>query len=718
SADECALGGKRLRDRWRLRERCHGHAAATDRTRHTRGAREADTRSDLWALGCVLFEMATGRRAFEGRSQASLITAIMGSEPPSVSQVSPVAPQGLDRLVRTLLTKDPDERVQTAHDVKLQLQGIAEGGSQVGSALPAVGPRRRRLSVASLIAVAASLLAVTLAGFILFDRLAPKRPVILSLTAPEHARFREYASNAVISPDGRAIAYLAEDSSGTANIWLQPLNSPEATRLMRARAGAGIGWSPDSRNLAITTMGKLLSVAIGGGTPVELCSAPNARGVAWGADHVLVLANGTQGPLRRIAATGGEVTDATRLDSTRHEAAHRFPCFLPDGKHFLYASLPPGPEGFGIFVTSLGSWQGRKIMNAESAPVYAEPGYLLFRRAGKIMAQRFNARAMKLEDGPFALADAPPVSDIDAEPIASASNDGRLVHLVGQYPETELQWYDRSGATLGTLSVPLGRWGRPVLSPDDRFAAVVNDGDLWRIDLARSAAVRLTSTGDLVSDAVWSPDGGRVAYTRGLRGREEVHILSSDGTGEERLLSTTNDLFKSPDDWTQAGLVIWSISNSSLRDVWLVPDNPGAKPIPVIRTRYGESGSQVSPDGRWIAYLSNEAGVEDVYVQSFPVPGHKVRVTSEGVGGMWWMPGSDELCYRAVNGRAVKSVKLTRTGEDLDVGQPSVLFQFGPQVIRSDFSRDGKRILVNATSPGAQERRFRVVLDWPEMLER
>jgi len=683
--------------------------------------KEADARSDIWALGCVLYEMATGRRAFEGRSQASLITAIMGTEPPSVSQVSPAAPPGLDRLVRTCLTKDPDERVQTAHDVKLQLQGIGEGGSQAGASSPALPARRSPARLAWAVAAGASLVALTLVAVLISRSLAPRLPIQLSITAPEHTRIMEFAAAPKIAPDGRAVSFTTADSGGGSSAWLQMLDAAEPTRLVRSKANVWTFWSPDGRTLGLLDVGagELRTLAIGGGTPVSLCSATNPRGAAWSPDGVIVFSPTTQGPLQRIPATGGEPTDATTLDTTRHEMAHRFPCFLPDGKHFLYVSLPPGPEGFEVFVTSLGSRVAKRIMTAESAPVYAEPGYLLFRRAGKIVAQRFDRRGLELQGGAIPVADSPPLSQHDSEPVASASKTGRLVHLVGQYPETELKWYDRSGLPLNTLSLPVGRWGQPILSPDNRFAAVFKDGDLWRIDLARSVAARLTSSGDLVSfRAAWSPDGRRLAYARGLRGRDDIHVMNSDGSGEERLLPTTDELFKAPEGWTRAGLVFWMQAAATLRDLWILPDSLGAKPAPFLRTRFAESGSVVSPDGKWIAYLSNEAGFLDVYLQSFPVAGHKVRVTSEGVVAVWWMPGSNELCYRSQNGLAFKTVKLTHLGDDLEVGVPRLLFQPPADVLTADFTKDGQRVLVNATSRGSQDRRFRVVLDWTGLLKR
>jgi Tol biopolymer transport system component len=680
--------------------------------------READARSDIWALGCVLYEMATGRRAFEGRSQASLIHAIMGSDPAPVSQLAPLAPPGLDRLVRTCLTKDADERVQTAHDVRLQLQGIAEDGPQAGARTTVAGRHRPAARLPWAVAAAFALAATALAFLLLF-REAPKRAVQLTLPTPETARLADLTSAVAISPDGRAVAYCAADSSGEFGLWLESLDRPEPRRLATLSRHSPIFWAPDSRTVGFMQMsgGNLMTVPVGGGGAVAICAAPSGRGATWSRRGVILFAPFAQGPLFSVNASGGEPVQVSWPDSSRHSFAHRFPWFLPDGEHFLFASEPPGPEGFDIYAGSLGSRVVRKIVTAGSAPVYAEPGYLVFRRQGKVMAQRFDARRLKLEGDPVALAEAPPLTNMDAEPVASASTDGRLVMLSSRAPDTQLGWFDRSGSLLGTLALPAGRWGRPVLSPDDRFAAVQNGDDLWRVDLARSVAVRLTSNGGQNVDPVWSADGSRIAFTRRQLGRDEILVMNSDGSGRAQLLPTTTNLFKTPEDWTREGLVFTDIGTGTFRDLWLAHPSGGRAPMPLIQTPFSEYLARVSPDGRWIAYVSNEAGPEDVYIQSFPVPGHKLRVSTGGALLPHWMPGSDEVFYETMDQRIV-SVKLTRKGDDLDAAEPRALFKVPPGLIGADFTHDGQRMLVSFSGAEGQERSMRVILDWTALVKR
>jgi serine/threonine protein kinase len=680
--------------------------------------READARADLWALGCVLYEMATGRRAFDGRSQASLISAIMSSEPAPVSQLAPASPVALDRLIGRCLAKDPDDRWQSARDLMHELRALGGSGTQSGiqAAVSTTRPNRTRLPWA--IAAVLALVAAGLGFTVISRSLAPKMPVQLSLVAPDIVRFSSFSSTVAIAPDGRGVAYVAVDSSGASGLWFQRFEAAQAVLLTRTASAAHVFWSPDSRTIGFLDLGdgKLKTIPAAGGAPVTICAAAVGRGGTWSKRGVIVFAPNAQGPLYRVPAGGGPLAQVTWIDSTRNEAAHRFPCFLPDGEHFLFATLPAGPEGHGIYVGSLRSREVRKLTDANSAAVYATPGYLLFQRGENLMAQRFDAGSLKLEGDAVAIADAPPISEISSEPIASASRDGRLVFLSGKVPDTQLAWLDRSGARRGVLPLAPGPWKNPVLSPDDRFAVVENGNDLWRVDLSRSVAARLTSNGATNYSPVWSPDGSQLAFTLSQRGIERIMVMNSDGSGEPTELATTQDLFKSPDDWTEAGIVFNSIVPETFLDLWLVSPEGGA-PAPLVRTRFRDYRGAVSPDGRWLAYISNESGTDDAYIQSFPTPGHKVRVSSRGTSRVWWMPGSEEICYVSHSGEMV-SVKLTRRGDELDAGEPHVLFSMPQGVQRTDFTRDGQRLLVASTVTGARPRRLHVVLDWTALVRK
>ena len=678
--------------------------------------KEADERSDLWALGCVLHEMATGRRAFEGRSQASLITAIMGSEPTPVSQITPLAPAGLDRLVRTCLTKDPEERARSAHDVKLQLLGIEEASSHGGVATPAIARPRKDGRLAWMVAAVATLAAIAMGAILVTRGREPRTPLHLTVEPPARTELTPYTSAIVLSPDGQYVAFCAQDSSGNYELSARRLDSPNATRLMSVPSVTIPFWSPDSRALGVCgNMTQLKTIPVEGGTPTDVAATTGARGATWSPRGVIVFAPNPQTGLFQVAVNGGVPTQVTWPDTARGESGHRFPFFLPDGEHFLYTSLPGGPDGLDICVGKLGSREVKKLLSANSAAVYARPGYLLFRRGSKITAQRFDARSLKLIGEPVPILDAAPLFDLGAEPVASASNDGRLVALENPPADTRLEWMGPDGTLRGPLALPAGPWGRPVLSPDDRFAVISNGDDLWRIDLARSIPIRLTSGEDVYSDPVWSPDGSKIAFTGG-RGKEEIYVMPSDGSGEPKLLPTTDDLFKFVADWSPQGLLVTPIRSGSGRDVVLAP-YPNGGAIPLAAGRASQSHGKVSPDGHWLAYLSTEAGSPaDVYVQSFPTPGHKTRITSGGAEMMWWLPGN-VLCYRTASRTHMMMVPLTHKGDDLEVGTPRVLFRYPPNVEFSPPTHDGQRLLVTISDDAARNRKARLVLNWTSMLK-
>jgi Tol biopolymer transport system component len=539
-----------------------------------------------------------------------------------------------------------------------------------------------------------------------------------------------------ISPDGRSVVFVAVDSVGQRSIWLRRLDGTKAIPLLRfgmhsTGQMAALCWSPDSRHvLTLNAEHHVLAMPVDGGPPTEVCISGVARGGAWSRKGVIVFARSTQSGLYQVPARGGDPVQVTWPDSSLHESGHRFPCFLPDGEHFLYVSMPPGPQGYDIYSGALRSRERKKILTAESAVTYVAPGYLLFRRSGHLTAQRFDANRLQLVGEPIQLADAPPPTDLDAEPIATASDDGKLLVLANPPVDSQLSWVDRTGATRGTLSLPPGPWGDAVLSPDDRYAIVSNGDDLWRIEVARSNPLRLTSGGGFHAAPVWSPDGSQIAYTTGGQGAERIDVQSSDGSGSPHVFPTTDDLFKSASDWCREGLILFAIRNATFQDV-LLARYPQGGITALAATAFSENTGKVSPDGHWLAYLSNEAGDPDLYVQSFPEPGHKVRVTSGGVTSLWWMPGSDEICYRSASGTEIMSVKLARRGADLDVGSPRLLFRLSPDVDGATFAHDGQRMLVT-TSQGGVARAFadrsddrsgdgrcmRMIVDWTAMLGR
>ncbi len=677
---------------------------------------EADARADLWALGCVLYEMATGRRAFEGKSQASLIAAVMHTQPAPVSQVSSMSPPALDSLVQACLAKDPADRIQSAHDVKLQLSWIAEGGSHPGVAAPVAARRKNRERIAWAVA-AVGLAAAAVALFVLVTRPKDAEPIFASIPPPAGMELSPYWTQLAISPDGRAVAFFAFGPNG-APLFVRPLGSETARPLPETASDRfPLFWSYDNRYVAYFSEGKLKKVAIDGGSPVIICNAKTGRGGTWNQDGVIVFAPTPEGPLLRVSSGGGETTPATTLDAARHETAHRFPNFLPDGDHFLYVALPPGPNGWDTFVGSLKSKSVKKVLTAGSAAVFAEPGYLVFAREGRVMAQRFDTDRLELTGDAVAIGNAPTYSDTDAEPVASASRNGRLIVLHSEVPETKLRWLDRAGAPHGEIALPPGPWNVYRLSPDGRRAGVTNGTDIWIVDLERSMPTKFAPTMSTEATLVWSPDGSRVAYVSKQTGRSEIFVGNSDGAGTPELVPTSDALFKYIEDWSPDGkfVVFRTVDPSTQGDLWLLPMSGDRTPEPYLKTAYAESDARVSPDGRWIVYVSNESGGGEIYVQSFPKSGHKVRVSSDGGFNPFWSRGGKELLYVARDG-TLMSVPIV-AGEEVRPGVPTKLFAGSDLATGGDVTADGQRFLISEAVE-APHREIRLFVNWAETLPR
>jgi Tol biopolymer transport system component len=378
-------------------------------------------------------------------------------------------------------------------------------------------------------------------------------------------------------------------------------------------------------------------------------------------------------------------------------------------------ALPAGTEGYTTFLGSLQSKTVAKVLTAESAVIYAEPGYLLFAREGKIMAQPFDAGRLELTGEPVAIADAPPRSDLDAEPVVSASDNGRLVFLRSGTRTTRLEWIDRTGAPRGTVPLPTEPWTMFALSPDQRRAAVMNGTDIYLIDLARGIPTRFAATQSGEANVIWFPDSRRLAFSSNRSGRAEIYIGRVDATGVPEQVPTTDAQFKTIWDVTPDGrsLVFGSLDAATSWDLWVLPLEKGGKPRPYEIAPGQQTGACISPDGRWLAYESNDSGQVEIYVQSFPVPGHKVRISVDGGNGPGWTRGGKELLY--VKGDTIMSVPIGG-GEDLNPGTPRPILTVPEGTTGGDATADGERFLLTV---GPEVRRdIRVIVNWTTLLKR
>jgi hypothetical protein len=677
--------------------------------------READARSDIFSFGAVLYEMATAKKPFVGKSQASLIAAILDATPPPISTVAPMTPPALDRVVKTCLEKDPDDRFQTAHDVRLQLEWIAEGGSQAGLPTPVVARRKSRERAAWIVAGVLALATASLAvAYLRRGPAASPRAVQSTILPPESSTFHfvgDGAGPVEISPDGLQLAFVATDPSGKNILWVRPLDSLVARPLPGTDGARYPFWSPDSRFLGFFADSKLKKIEVAGGPPLSICDAPDPRGGTWSRDGVILFEPQFREPIFHVSAIGGKPSSVTKFDASRRETTHRWPHFLPDGKHFLYfsGSHSTGTESEldAIFVGSLDAKERPKLLvNVRSKGIYAS-GHLLFVRQKTLLAQPFDAGKLRLTG------EASPVAENVQDDLGffnavfSAAENGTLVYQQsgGAAGLTELVWLDREGKKLEALGDPADYWD-PRISPNGRRVAVgIGDpGDIWIHDLARGVRTRITFEAADDYSPVWSPDGERVTFSSQRSGAGDLYAKVTSGTGKDELL-TGSKLFKVPTGWSpDGGHLLYQVSaGSNARwDLWML-SFADLKTTPILQTEFEEGDAMFSPDGRWIAYVSNESGRYEVYVAPFPGPGGKWQVSTAGGSHPLWSRDGKELFYQALDGKLMAvPVKI---GGSFESGVPKPLFAIRTKSSPGrnfDVSGDGRRFLVNA--PVGQEK--------------
>jgi serine/threonine protein kinase/dipeptidyl aminopeptidase/acylaminoacyl peptidase len=680
--------------------------------------KEADARTDIWALGCVLYEMATGRRAFEGRSQASLISSIMGSQPKAIAELAPLSPPALERLTRACLAKDPEERIQTAHDVKLQLQWIAEGGSQAGVAAPVAARRRSRERLAWALFGVAAVAALGLTAMALRPK-PPERSAIFELTPPPQVRSIDLPR---ISPDGQLLAFNAADSTGVQSIWVRRMNSLDAQRLPKTEGATRPFWSPDSRFLAFFTGGKLYKIDVNGGPPILLCDAPRGADGSWSPRGVILFDGTSLDSVQSVPAGGGVPGGATWIHREKGEVSTAWPQFLPDGRRFLYIAYGSSPGDRRLLVGSLGSREVKSLGRAGSRTEYAS-GCLLYVQQGTLLAQRFDTRALKLEGDPFPVAE-----NVETDAVGSArfstSAEGTLVYRAGGGGGTTERptWTDRHGKQLGVPG-PAARYATPALSPDGRLLAVqVTDptrgvGNIWLGDLVRNLPTRLTFSDQDVSDPTWSPDGSRVVYAARQAAGTDLRVKRVDSSDPDSVLYHS-DTRIFPECWSRDGR--WIVcqtdrARSGHTNTYGLLLGDSARLVPLATGPFTEAQAMLSPDGKWLAYTSNESGEFEIYVQSFPGPGGKWRVSATSGLEPSWRGDSRELYYLTTTGE-VMAAEIT-PGSVPGISAPVKLFDapLGPPFPtrnRYVVTRDGQRFLFLAPAGARTVGATTVVLGW------
>jgi len=696
--------------------------------------RDADARTDIFALGAVLYEMATGRKAFAGKSQASLIGAILKDEPAAISSIQPMAPPALDRVTRVCLAKDPEDRWQSAHDIAAELKWIAEGSAAGIAAPAAIAVRRRSRERVAWSGFALATLAAMALG-VGYLRRAPAPPrvtrfeIVPSDTAPFQAPSNEFATMMAVSPDGRTLVFEADDSKGKRSLWIRALDSLEARPLPGTENAWYPFWSPDSRSIGFFAGKKLKRVDASGGPVQDVCDAADGRGGTWSRDGVILLAPAPAGPIHRVAASGGVPAPAISLDAAHGEDSQRWPTFLPDGKHFFYFSyLGANPEARnqngGVRVGTLDSKETHVVVPDASNVAYVEPGEILFSRGGNLLAQRFDSRALRVVGEAVAVAQSVSVDEAKKLAFFSASTTGVLAYARDKAFPARLLWLDRQGRQIGSVGEP-GDYRFPRLSPDGRRLSVaVAQGprsSVWIYDLTRGSSTRFSS--DTAFDdepAIWSPDGGRLAFGSARGGPERLFVRPVSGAGSEQALLKTTDA-EIPLDWSRDGRFIAFVAPGLTTDwdIWILPLEGDRKPFPFRQSPAADVGPSFSPDGKWIAFTAEESGRSDVFAAPFPGPGEPIPISTAGGRDARWRGDGKELFYIAEDGRMM-AVPI-REGSTLEPGVPTALFDARTRVqrgFRFDASADGQRFLVVTRVSDVEFSPIAVVVDWMEGLKK
>ena len=693
--------------------------------------KRVDARADIFALGATLYEMATGRKAFSGESQASVISSILTAEPPSISGLAPMTPPALERLVKTCLAKDPEDRWQSAGDLARELRWIERGSGEIAAPAAARLPRssRREQLAWVLLALAVAIAAGALLFFSL-RRPEPGRDLMRFLISPPSGQ--SFIDVVGIAPDGRRILFVLQDEGGRNSIGVRALDSIEIRRLPGTEGGHSPFWSPDGREIAFFAEGKLKRTAADGGPVQTICDAQFGVGGSWNRESTIIFTKEFGSPIFAVPAAGGTLRPVAAPDASRGEAAYLFPAFLPDGRHFVFVAFNLDREKTSVMLGSLDAREVRPLFHADSAAIYADPGYLLFARDNALFAWKFDPKRLELKGSAFPAFEGIRYSTENDRLAVSATAD-RLVYLLWPL-RRRLVWVDRKGRELGSLG-GVGGYEDLRISPDGRRVAVAERDpghgqnlDVWVLDATRGTATRITTERGDEFNPAWFPDGERLVYVSDRTGPYGLYERPADGGAEKPL-----DLPRSKKDriaptvspdgrWLSYCL----LGEGRALRVLAPLDGKGEERQLDAASQFREQRPpqpEISPDGRWTAFNSTEPGQPEVFVE--PLPEGPKRQVSIGGGQMpVWRRDGGELYYIAQNGMLMAVTIRTSNGR-LESGEPQPLFPSQLGIERDvpfrhpyDVSPDGQRFLVIRRAPDSEADGAVVVTNWASALKR
>ena len=694
--------------------------------------KRVDRRADIWAFGCVLYEMLSGASAFGGETISDTLAAVIRCEPEWRSLPNSV-PQGIRQLLHCCLRKDLKRRLQAIGDARVTIEDVLAGEPDGGPFVASAAVRSNRweriawATAVSLLAAAALLLEI---GYV-FRAPKPGSPVISQIVPPENTKFILTGLSAgppVLSPDGSLLAFTARGADGKQPLWVRSLIGGTQTQLAGTEGATFPFWSPDSQSLGFFANGKLLRIDASGGPTLAICDTASGRGGSWGNDGTILFA-ALAGPILRVQASGGSPQPVTKLNESRTEFSHRWPEFLPDSKHFLFLNQAAAAGKTAIFVGSLDGPDATLLFRNESSATYAAPGYLLFVREGTLMAQAFEVKTLKLSDDAVPLA-AHNVVDSNTtirRGDFSASQTGMLIYGSASVSESQLLWFDRNGkpaAQTGTADV----YGFPRISPDGGKLAVskasgTSSSSVWIFDLDRGTSSRLTFSPGRNDSPTWSPDGKSVAVTTTQGGNRRIYQQSADGTG------TATPLVASEGDtilpsWSSDGRYVLfqthTNQSNSPWEIWAQPLFGDRKPFPVAQNpQFLRGDPTLSRNDEWLAYDSDESGRPEVYLTTFLRDGGKWQISTNGGSCPRWRADGRELFYMSLDNR-IMSVAITEQASRVVTGKPQPLFQANPVPAAPECMYDvaprGEKFVVATLAIEQGSQPLTLVANWPALL--
>jgi serine/threonine protein kinase len=674
----------------------------------------ADAQSDIWAFGAVLYEMLTGKSAFQGATMVEVLGAVLKSEPDWMALPAETPPL-IQALLRRCLQKDRSQRLRAITDARFQIEEALHEPPE-GAASSITKRRERLMWVAAMVATAAAATALGAWAFRFTPLDAPE--VRLQIVTPPSDDLTAFA----MSPDGKQVVFAAT-TNGKSQLWLRPLSAETAQSLPGTEGAAGPFWSPDGRSIGFFAGQQLKRVESDGGNARAVTDAPGSLssfGGTWGAEGAILFVTGPTSPLLRVSARGGEPVEAITLEGPA-QGSHRFPSFLPDGRHFLFY-VTGTPNVQGVYLGSLDSKESRRLIESDSAAVFAPPDAVLFRREDSLLAQRLDLRTYRPNTDPFPVAaSVASLGATFASVAVSASGAGPFAYRAAATAPRQLIWFHRTGKQIGTVGGhdPSLTGAGLRLSPDGRTVALVRrvngNVDVWLMEIARGVLRRFTSDSAADGWPVWSPDRSRIAFQSSRLhggGVYDLFVKSLGASGNESLLLGSSEN-KNLWDWSSDGrFVLYSHrSRTTVRDLWVLPLEGDKKPFALVQTPSDEFGGTFSPDGRWIMYQSNETGRHEIYVQPFPGPGQSTLISTTGGSNPRWRGDGREIFYTGPDNRLMAvGVALQTNGVALP-GTAVALFSMSPNS-SWDVSLDGQRFLVNMAVADATTPPITVVLNW------